>query len=249
MSTPDEAASASIERGLFATTHWSVILAAGRDSSPRSNEALEQLCQTYWYPLYAYVRRSGTEAEDAKDLTQEFFARMLARRFPSGVRPEGGRFRSYLLKSLKHFLTSEWRRSTALKRGGEMIPISFDALDPETRYQVEPITNVTPESLYERRWAAALIEQAMKRLRAEYTADTRTEVFDHLRPLLNGTERGVSYAEIGAKLGLTEAAVKMAVQRLRRRFGECLRLEVAQTVETAAEVDAELRQLLTAVAE
>jgi len=222
---------------------------AAQDSSQASDAALEKLCRTYWYPLYAYVRRFGYGPEEAKDLTQEFFARLIARRFPTGVRPEGGRFRSYLLKALNHFLASEWRRGAAEKRGGGTSPISLDALDPESRYQLEPFTNVTPETLYERRWAAAVIEQALKRLRSQYAEDGRVAVFDRLRPCLNGDDRNLSYAELGAPLDMTEAAVKMAVQRLRRRFGECLRLEVVQTVETAAEIDAELRHLLAVAGE
>ena len=232
----------------FVTTHWSVVLAAGQKDLPQAAGALEKLCRTYWYPLYAYVRRRGSDAATAEDLTQEFFERLLAKDFPAGIRPEGGKFRSYLLTALKHFLVNEWQSRQTRKRGGDANIFSFDGLSAEARYALEPADPATPETLYERRWAATLLEQVRRRLRDEHIADGKEELFERLQPCLTGTERLIAYNEIAAQLNTTESAVKMAVHRLRKRYGELLREEIAQTVATPAEVAEEIRCLIAATA-
>lgn len=229
---------------VFATTHWSVVLAAGQDDSPAASQALETLCRTYWYPLYAYIRRGGHAPHDAEDLTQEFFARLLAKDFPAGISPLGGKFRSYLLTALKHFLANEREYAQTAKRGGGKIAFSLDELDAETRYQFEPADEETPESLFEKRWASTLLDQAMHRLQAEYLAAGKADLFDRLKPFLTGADRSIAYAGLAAQLQTSEDAVKMAVHRLRKRYGEVLRAEIAQTVARPQEIEEEIRQLI-----
>ena len=233
---------------VFATTHWSVVLAAGQKDLPQAAEALEKLCRTYWYPLYAYVRRKGYAPEDAEDLTQDFFARLLQKDFPAGIKPDGGKFRSYLLTALNHFLVNDWEARQTRKRGGGATVFSLDGLDAEARYALEAADPATPESLYERRWAATLLEQVRHRLREEYSAEGKAELFERLQPCLTGTERLIAYDELAAQLGTTEGAVKMAVLRLRKRYGYLLRMEIAQTVVTPEEVAEEIRALIAAAA-
>jgi len=228
----------------FSTTHWSVVLAAGQSSSPAAEAALEQLCRAYWYLLYCYVRRAGHTPEDAQDLTQEFFARLLEKNYFALASRERGRFRSFLLTSLKNFLTNEYLRNTRLKRGGTQPMISFDTADAENRYVVEPIDTATPETLYEQRWALALLENALTRLRDEYAASGRGPMFDLLKAYVWGERNAASYTDIAAQLDLTEEAVKKAVQRLRHRYRDMLRTEIAHTVTTAAEVEEELQHLV-----
>jgi RNA polymerase sigma factor (sigma-70 family) len=228
----------------FNTTHWSVVLAAGQSSSPAAQAALEQLCRAYWFPLYCYVRRAGHTPEDAQDLTQEFFARLLEKNYFALASRERGRFRSFLLTSLKSFLTNEYHRSTRLKRGGTQAMISFDSADAENRYVVEPIDTATPETLYEQRWALTLLENTMARLRDEYAAHGRGPMFDLLKAYVWGERNASSYKEIAAQLDLTEEAVKKAVQRLRHLYRDMLRTEIAHTVTTAAEVEEELQHLV-----
>jgi RNA polymerase sigma-70 factor (ECF subfamily) len=227
----------------FVTTRWSVVLAAGRNPSPQAQEALATLCQTYWYPLYAYVRRQGHHPQDAEDLTQEFFARLLAKRYLVGLQREGGRFRSFLLTALKRFLANEWDRARAQKRGGGRTVLSMDAGSAETRYRREPAHELTPEKIYERHWARALLDQVLARLREEYSATGRGELFEHIRASLSQPRGAVPYADLAVRLGTTEAAVKMAVQRLRHRYRELLRAEIAHTVADPAEVEEEIRGL------
>ena len=234
--------------GQFTTTHWSVVVAAGRRDSPDATAALENLCRTYWYPLYAYVRRRGYEAPDAEDLTQELFARLLEKDFPAGITPDGGRFRSYLLTALNHFLVNEWKSRQAGKRGGGKRLLSWDELGAEDRYRLEPSEQMTPEKLFERRWASALLDQVRQRLQTEYAAQGKTQLYERLRPCLTGAEHLLPYAELAVLLGLSESGVKMAVQRLRRRYGEMLRLEIAQTVSGPEEIEDELRHLIIAAA-
>ncbi|MCI0626377.1 MAG: sigma-70 family RNA polymerase sigma factor [Acidobacteria bacterium] len=245
MPAPDsEEAAASAGAASFATTHWSVVLQAGERDSPQSAEALEQLCRIYWYPLYAYVRRRGSKPEDAEDLIQGFFARVLEHRYFALADPDRGRFRTFLLCSLKNFLANEHERAASLKRGGGVLPLSLSGLDLEGRYVVEPRDPETPESLFERRWALTVVEQALARLRQEYAGSGRADLYDRLKPYVWGEKNAASYAEIGSAVGLSEEAVKKAVQRLRRRFAEALRLEITQTVSTPAELEEELRHLL-----
>ena len=231
---------------VFATTHWSVVLAAGQHGSAAAEEALEKLCRTYWYPLYAYIRRRGSNVHEAEDLTQEFFARLLDKNSLADIRREGGKFRSFLLTALKHFLINEWQQRQAAKRGGGKPIISLDELDAEKRYQFEPADIATPELLFERRWAATVLDQVLRRLRARYAADGQTELFEALQPCLTGAEKAPAYSELATRLDTTESAVKMAVHRLRKRYGECLREEIALTVNSPAEIEDEIRCLIAA---
>ena len=231
----------------FATTHWSVVLAAGRTSSPDSRRALTTLCETYWYPSYAYVRRRGYAREEAQDLTQEFFLGLLEKDVLRAADPERGRFRSFLLGSLKNFLANEWRDARAKKRGGGRVPLSLDFRSAEDQYALEPGHELTPEKIYERRWALTLLERSLSKLREEFTRAGKSDLFDQLKVFLGGEGQRVSYKEIAEKLAMTEGAVKVSVHRLRRRCRELLRAEIAQTVAGPEEVDEELRHLFSAL--
>ena len=204
----------------FTTTHWSVVLAAGQAASPSSHAALEQLCRTYWYPLYAYVRRRGHAPHDAQDLTQEFFARLLAKNFLDGVGVEKGKFRSFLLATMNHFLSDEWDKARAQKRGGGKTFVSLDDLMSEERYHLEPVDARDPEKLYERRWAFTLLDQARKRLKQEYFDAGKSELYGRLAVFESGDRSAPTYAEVAAEIGLTESAVKSAVSRMRQRYRE-----------------------------
>jgi RNA polymerase sigma-70 factor (ECF subfamily) len=234
----------------FASTHWSVVVAARRRSSPESREALATLCRAYWYPLYAFVRRQGYSAADAQDLTQGFFARLLQKQFLAAVEREKGKFRSFLLAAMKHFLANERDRARAQKRGGGAI-VSLETLDFETaesRYRREPAHNVTAERIFERRWALTLLDRVLDRLVAEYAVAGKALLFEQLKDCLTAPDSARSYAELAATLAMTEGAVKVAVHRLRRRYRELLRDEIAQTVADPREVDDEIRQLFAALA-
>lgn len=234
---------------IFTPTHWSVVLAAaGRTDSTHARDALEKLCRNYWVPLYAFVRRQGHNPHDAQDLTQEFFARLLEKNFLAGVQPDKGRFRSFLLASVKHFLANEWDKSMAQKRGGGHLPISIDAALAESAVGLELADTVTAEKIFERRWALALLEQVLRRLREEYTRDGKENQFEQLKPTLTEASRSVPYAEIAVRLGTSEGAVKVAVHRLRQRYRELLRAEIAQTVAGIEDVDDEIRNLFVALA-
>jgi RNA polymerase sigma-70 factor (ECF subfamily) len=230
------------------TTHWSVVLTAGRTDTARAQAALERLCQTYWYPLYAYVRRRGHSPEDAQDLTQEFFARLLEHNWIGRADQQRGRFRSYLLSAMNHFLSDEWDKARAQKRGGNVVhvPLEFDVA--ETRYRHEPVETITPEQNFERRWALTLLDEVLRRLRSEYEQDGRSELFAALHPCLVGDRNSQPYAELAVKLGITEGTVKSAVHRLRQRYRQLLRDEIAHTVAAPGEVDEELRHLFTVLA-
>ena len=231
----------------FATTHWSLVLAAGRDSSPGGRAALEKLCRIYWYPLYSFVRLSGSTPADAQDLTQGFFLQLLKTNFLDAVSPRKGKFRSFLLASLKHYLSNERDRARALKRGGGIAPISIDEQDAESRYRLEPVDQMTPEKLYERRWALTVLDLALARLKEEYASSGRLHLFDQLKEDLTGGETRESHAEIGRRLDMTPGAVKVAAHRLRQRYRECLRAEIADTVENPDEVEEEIRHLFHAL--
>lgn len=230
-------------RPVFATTHWSVVLHAGEGDSPQASEAMAQLCRTYWYPLYAYVRRKGYDAPDAQDLTQEFFSRLLARNYLSVADRNKGKFRSFLLGSLEHFLAREWTKARAQKRGGGERLFSLDEVDAENRYLLEPGHELTAEKIFDRRWATTLLERAMERLREDYEADNKGNLFTRLEVFLVGRAPDISYAEIAASLNMSEGAIKVAVHRLRQRYGELLRAEIAQTVAKPDEVEEELQYL------
>lgn len=231
----------------FATTHWSMVAAAGRSSSPESARALAALCQSYWYPLYAYVRRGGHDAHEAQDLTQEFFARLLARRNLRLADRQRGKFRTFLLTALKNFLASQWRKEQAHKRGGGRLPVSLDFASGESRYAFEPSHELTAERMFERRWALTLLDQAITKLKEEFIASGKAELFESLKGSLGGESASASYDEIAARLAMTEGAVKTAAHRLRRRCRELLRAEIAQTVARDEDIDDELRELFTAV--
>ena len=240
--------SALASPGVFATTHWSAVLAAGHSSVPGAQEALEKLCRAYWYPLYVYVRRQGQSPHDAQDLTQEFFARLLEKKYLRLADPDRGKFRAFLLKSLKHFLVNEWEKARAQKRGGGQSFIHLDAEIAESRYAAEPVQALSLDQVYEKRWALTLIEAVLTRLRESYAASDQLPVFETLKVFIWGDQTTLSsYAEVAPMLGLTEGAVKVAVHRLRGRYRELLRAEIAQTVATPGEVDEELQHLIAAL--
>ena len=229
----------------FATTHWSIVEAASRRSSGEAQQALETLCRYYWYPLYAYVRRQGHNVHDAQDLTQDFFATFLAKDYVSAADRERGRFRWFLLASLKHFLANQWDRARAQKRGGGKTHIPLDELTAENRYQLEPAHDATAETIYDRGWAFTILEEARVRLREEFTVAGKRERFDQLESFLPGERSTLTYAEAANNLGLTESAVKSEIHRLKKRFGALLRSEIVRTVSNQNEIDDELRHLIS----
>jgi RNA polymerase sigma-70 factor (ECF subfamily) len=233
----------------FATTHWSVVLAAGDTQTSQSAVALETLCRAYWFPLYAYVRRQGSSPEEAQDLTQEFFARFLDKKCVKHARPESGKFRAFLLTSLKHFLVSEWRKTARQKRGGGQSVIPWDAAAAEQCYAAEPPGELTSERIYEKRWAIALMERVLVRLRDEYHAADKDRLFEELKKGVWGDQSPRPYAEMATELGLTEGAVKTSIHRLRQRCRQLLRAEIAQTVARPEEIDEELRHLIEVFSE
>lgn len=228
----------------FTTTQWKVVLEARDGTESQARQALESLCRAYWFPLYAYVRSRGRDADQAADLTQAFFADLLGRNFLETIDRSKGRFRSFLLASLEHFLSHERDKANALKKGGAALPVSLDTADAEVRYRLEPADLETPEVVFERRWGLTVLERTMERLRAGY--DDQTGRFEPLKQCLTG-DNPERYAEIAATLGITPAAVKAAVHRLRQRYGLLLREEIAETVSNPVEVDEELRHLLGVV--
>ena len=234
------------ENGEFRTTHWSIVLAASGNDSSQAADALARLCRDYWYPLYAYIRRRGHESHDAQDLTQAFFARLLEKNFLAAVRRERGKFRWFLLATLKRFLANEWNHDHAIKRGGRHITISLDQETAEGRYRHEVADHTTPDKLFDQSWAMTVLEHAREQLQQEYRAGEREKLFEQLKIFLSGDRAPISHAEVGVILGLSESAVKVAVHRLRQRYRDCLREQIAQTVSSPAEVDDEIRQLFAA---
>lgn len=230
------------------TTHWSVVQAAGEEESASGDAALAELCGTYWYPIYVYVRRQGYDEHEAKDLTQEFFSRLLARNQFKLLDRRRGRFRAWLLASLEHFLAKQWRDASRQKRGGGKAMISLDDEKAEERYRLEPGDPMDAGMLYERRWALTLLERTFQRLGKEFEAGGRGALFRSLQVFLSGEKSRHSYASVARELDMTEGAVKVAVHRLRQRYGETLRDEIAQTVSGSDEVDAELRHLMAVLA-
>jgi RNA polymerase sigma-70 factor (ECF subfamily) len=246
MSTPDPSQNSSGSGGRFATTRWSLVLAAGDQDSPEGHEALAALCSGYWYPIYAFVRRQGFAADQAQDLTQEFFARLLEKHYLAHVNPEKGKFRSFLLASCKHFLANERDRERALKRGGGQTIPPLDFVRAESRYSLEPADALTPERLFERRWALTLLDQALERLRVEFSASGRDQLFDTLKAFLTGEKAG-PYEQLAGQLDMTTGAIKVAVHRLRNRYRELLREEIARTLGDAGDIDDEIRNLFSAL--
>jgi RNA polymerase sigma-70 factor (ECF subfamily) len=230
--------------GIFATTHWSVVLAAGGQNSPSREQALEVLCSTYWYPIYGFLRRLGHAPPDAEDLTQGFVAYLLEKELIARAQPEAGRFRCYLLGTLQRWLSNQRQRENAAKRGGGKRLLEWDGLSPEARYIAEPTTDETPASQFDRSWAETLVGKTLERLQEEVKDPTERQRVSTLSPLLSGSCEASTYAEIGSRCGMSEGAVKVAVHRLRKRWGELLRAGVAETVADPTEVELELRYLL-----
>jgi RNA polymerase sigma factor (sigma-70 family) len=232
---------------VFATTHWSVVLAAGRSDSPQAQDSLEKLCQTYWLPLYAYVRRRGYAEADAKDLTQAFFAWLLERRWLERADQQRGRFRSFLLTSLSGFLSNEWDKARAQKRGGgRTISLPFGATDTSCGW--EPADNSTPEQTFEWRWALTLLDEVMTQLCADYARQGKAELFEQLKPCLLGDRTAQPYASLASQLGMTEGSVRVAVHRLRQRYRQLLREQIAHTVTKPEEIEDEMRYLFAVLA-
>ena len=230
----------------FHTTRWSVVLAARGGTEPASREALSELCQTYWAPLYAFVRRRGHAPEEARDLTQSYFLRLLEKKSLKDVTPEAGRFRSFLLVSLKHYLANEWDRDRALKRGGGIQFIELDGEVAESRFRSALADHLTAEQVFERRWALEIIERSIERLRAEFEGAGKLERFEGLLSQLTGDDER-TYRELADQLGMTEGALRVAIHRMRQRIGELLREEVAQTLVAPGDVESEIRHLLSVV--
>jgi len=234
---------------VFATTHWTVVLAASGSGSPQADLALEELCRTYWYPLYVYVRRQTPTREDAEDLTQAFFARFLEKNYLTGLNSERGRFRAFLLAALKHFLANEWDRAKRQKRGGGVTMVPLDWQDADTRYHIDPPDNLSPDKLFDRAWAVTVLERVLSRLRGESAAEGKAELFARLKPFLMVGKGAIPYAQVAQNLKLTEGAVRVTVHRLRGRYRELLRDEVRQTISDPAQVEEEMRTLLSAFAD
>jgi RNA polymerase sigma-70 factor (ECF subfamily) len=231
----------------FASTRWSLVVAAAQRDSPECEAALATLCRQYWYPLYAYARRRLPQPQDAQDLTQEFFARLLAKDYLRQADRQRGRFRAFLLTAFKHFLAKEHERAHALKRGGGRTFVALDFDQGEQRYHQEPSHQTTPEAQYERGWALTLLEQGLTRLREELAGAGKERLFECLKGTLTVDATPRPYAELAGELGMTAEALKVAVHRLRRRYAELIRAEIAQTVATPEEVEDELRELFAAV--
>ena len=232
----------------FHTTRWSVVLVAGSQRCENSGEALTELCQAYWYPLYAFARRSGQSVHDAQDVTQGFFVHMLERESFQTADPDRGRFRSFLLGAFKRFMISEKRRGAAQKRGGGIEFVPFGGGELEGRYQIESSHDLTPERLYQRSWVEALLERVRENLAGDYQKAGKDSLYGVLRPFLLGSTNSGTYDDVAAEIGMSRAAVAMSVHRMRRRFGELLREEIAHTVDGQDEVDDELRFLLSIMA-
>jgi RNA polymerase sigma-70 factor (ECF subfamily) len=246
LNSPHPGEEPSSPRDYFATTRWTVVLAAGRSAAANASQALEELCHTYWLPLYTYVRRQGHSREDAEDLTQAFFARFLEKNYLAEVSSDRGRFRAFLLASLKHFLANEWDRLRRQKRGGGAALLSLDWQSAEAAYQFEPADHLSPDRLYDRAWAVTLLERVLGRLREENAEPGKAEFFEQLKPFLTVGKAGIPYAQVASTLGLAEGAARVAVHRLRRRYREILRDEIGQTLSDPAQIDEEMRALFDA---
>ncbi len=247
MTTDDSNATTTASGDIFATTHWTVVLAAGQRHTPQSDAALEQLCRTYWFPLYAYVRRRGHTKEDAEDLTQSFFARFLEKNYLEGLSAERGRFRAFLLASLKHFLANEWDKAQRQKRGGGAAHLSLDWQGADAQFQVAATaTEPSPDKVFDREWAVALLARVIERLQAECEAEGRGKQFDRLKIFLTAGKGAHSHTDVAKALGMDEGAVRVAVHRLRKRYRQLLRDEISQTLSDPAQADEELRALFGA---
>ena len=227
----------------FATTRWSLVVCAGQKSSPDSRRALESLCKSYWYPLYAYVRRRVPDTSEAQDLTQAFFAELLEKNYVGSATRERGRFRAYLLTAFKHFLSKEWEKAKAQKRGGGRAPIPLDFESADSWFSIEPSSGLTAEQLYDQQWTITLLGQIMERLEREFDHAGKAKQFQELKGFLVGDHGGTTHSQAAARLEMTEAAAKKAASRMRRRYRELIREEIEQTVSGPGEVDDEIRKL------
>jgi RNA polymerase sigma-70 factor (ECF subfamily) len=233
-------------RRSFVTTRWTVILQAGRRHTPQSDEALQELCRTYWYPLYAYVRRQGHSREDAEDLTQAFFARLLEKNWLEQLASDKGRFRGFLHAAMKHFLANEWDKAHAQKRDGAVPHLSLDWQSADSTYQLTPAADLSAEKVFDRAWSITLLERVLGRLQAESIAEGKEAQFKQLKSFLALGQSAIAYPELSAQLGLSEGAARVAVHRLRKRYRELLREEVAQTLADPTQVEEEMRSLFLA---
>jgi RNA polymerase sigma-70 factor (ECF subfamily) len=230
------------EREWFASTHWSVVLDANHSNPARKAAALAQLCQTYWYPLYAYIRRRGNGPEDAQDLTQEFFARLLEKQWLNGVEKNGSRFRSFLLTAVNGHLANAFDRANAAKRGGGQV-LSLDAVEAERRYSLEPVTHETPERIFDQRWALTVLDRALTRLKQETAEAGKSRHFELLNPFLSREPESGEYGAIAAELGVSRGSVSVSVHRLRQRYRGFVRAEIAETVTDSKQIESEMREL------
>lgn len=247
MTGPDKGAIGDVHKGgRFLTTHWTVVRDAGDPDSPGYRTALATLCETYWYPLYAYLRRYGCDPHEAEDLTQGFLARMLDKEDFRLADPERGKFRSFLMASLRHFTANERKHAKRIKRGGAATPVPIDVKDAELHYAQEAVNDLTPEKLFERSWALNVLEQAVDRLEDEWRSSNKTEQFDALKAYLTPGAASATYRETAQSLDMTEGAVKVAVHRLRRAYRAQLRAVIAETVSTENDVEEEIRDLFDA---
>jgi RNA polymerase sigma factor (sigma-70 family) len=232
----------------FATTHWTVVLMAGRGDTPCAHKALERLCRIYWFPLYAYVRRNGYSSEDAKDLTQGFFARLIERQTLAHAEPNRGRFRSFMLGAMNHFLADEQAKRQTLKRGGGHIIFSLDWAAAEERFDLEPMDAASPDKIFDKQWATALLTAALNQLAGEYRRDGKAELFETIKLTLNGTRESQPYSALASSLRIKEGAVKVAVHRLRQRFRALLQKQIENTVASQKEAEEEMRYLFEVLA-
>ena len=244
MRTEDSHSGPEPHGGVFATTHWSVVLSAGEQDSPQAAQALETLCRTYWHPLYAYLRRTGCRPEDAEDLVQGFFHYLLAGRILGRIQREGGRFRSFLLATLKYYVSDQKDKARAQKRGGSRPPVSWELAEAEQWFLHEASDEDSADRLFDRHWASALLERAMERLSKECAAAGKSELFAHLKGFVLGEKGLASYAEAAVQVNLSSSALKSAIFRLRRRYYEFVREEVGHTLADPRELKEELRYLL-----
>jgi len=243
MEPSDQQSGGAQKKSVFATTRWSIVISAGRDSSPDSKRALGTLCETYWYPLYAYARRRVPDVNEARDLTQAFFAELLEKNYVGSATPDRGRFRAFLLTAFKHFLSKHWEKANAQKRGGgrASISLNFDSADSSLR--IEPASGLTPEQFYDQQWAIALLDQVMKSLEGELAQAGKAKQFEELKRFIAGDHSGTTYAQAGEALNMTEAAAAKASSRMRQRYRALLREEILQTVAGPEEVEDEIRNL------
>ena len=246
MTSEHSTGSDAAPRDIFATTHWTVVLTAGRQRTPQSDQALEELCRTYWFPLYAYVRRRGYTREDAEDLTQAFFERFLEKNYLEQLDAERGRFRAFLLACLKHFLTNEWHKSQRQKRGGNITHLSLDWQTADTHFQVADKTEPSPDKTFDREWATTLLGRVIETLSAECAAEGRAKQFAELKIFLTAGKGALPYTDVAKRLDMDEGAVRTAVHRLRKRYRQLLRDEIAHTLSDPAQIDEEMRALFGA---